>query len=52
MAYIEELYLKKKKRDKYRLMDLGMFSSFGMVDMNHAHRQIYATEERQALRKL
>lgn len=46
MAYIEELYLKKKKRDKNGLMDLGMFSSLGMVDMNHAHRQIYTTEER------
>ena len=52
MAYIEELYLKEKERDKNRLMDLGMFSSFWMVDMNHAHRQICTTEERQALRKL
>lgn len=41
MAYIEELYLKEKKRDKNRLMDLGMFSSFWMVDMTNMHIDKY-----------
>lgn len=47
-AYTEGPYLNTK--NKNGLMDLGMFSIL-MIGMDHAHRQIYSTQERQSLRK-